>query len=206
MAKTTPIRMLLSLTLITLFSGGLLGYVYEQTKEPIRTAAIRQKEEAIRLVAPAFDNSPVTEATRVKVGGKEMVVYPALKGGKWQGAAVESLTGKGFGDTIRIMVGFEADGTIRNYKVLKHTETPGLGSKMEEWFRSEKNRRSIIGKHPRKDKLTVTKDGGQVDAITAATITSRAFLEAVQQAYSAFAGNADGVSSASQQTGKENKR
>jgi major membrane immunogen (membrane-anchored lipoprotein) len=79
------------------------------------------------------------------------------------------------------MVGFDSTGTILNYTVLKHKETPGLGSKMPEWFRNGSG--NIIGLNPGNDKVWVSKDGGQVDGITAATISSRAFLEAVNRAY-----------------------
>ena len=91
------------------------------------------------------------------------------------GAAVECSNSTGYGGEIRIIVGFEADGTIRDYRVLKHQETPGLGAKMDEWFRTEKNNQNIIGKSPIRNKLQVKQDSGDIDAITAATITSRAF-------------------------------
>ncbi len=92
------------------------------------------------------------------------------------GAAVECSNSTGYGGEIRIIVGFEADGTIRDYRVLKHQETPGLGAKMDEWFRTEKNNQNIIGKSPIRNKLQVKQDSGDIDAITAATITSRAFF------------------------------
>ena len=83
-------------------------------------------------------------------------------------------------------MGFEADGTIRDYQILKHQETPGLGAKMGEWFKTEKNNQSIIGKSPENNNMQVKKEGGDIDAITAATITSRAFLAAVRTAYAAY--------------------
>ena len=87
------------------------------------------------------------------------------------------------------MVGFKPDGSINNYSVLEHKETPGLGTKMEPWFKTTdptKANCNIIGKNPGTNNLTVSKDGGEVDAITAATISSRAFLEAVQTAYNEY--------------------
>lgn len=198
--------MLTVLALITLLSGGGLGYMYNLTKGPIAQAEEKQKEEAIRQVAPEFDNSPIKERQKMTVGGKEVFLYPATKNRKWQGAAVEVTTDKGYNGEIRLMVGFDAGGSIRNYRVLKHKETPGLGSKMEIWFRTEKNRQNILGKKPAESKLTVSKDGGDIDAITAATISSRAFLDAVQRAYAAFTGDVDGTTAASQQTEKEKKQ
>jgi len=96
---------------------------------------------------------------------------------------VESTTG-GFGGDLKVLVGFDPDGKILGYTLLEHAETPGLGAKADKWFqKGEKG--DIIGKDP-KEPLTVSKDGGQVDAITASTITSRAFLLAVNNAYNAY--------------------
>ena len=91
------------------------------------------------------------------------------------------------------------DGTIIDYIVLEHKETPGLGTKMDDWFKSDRGNRSIIGKNPGKNKLIVNKDGGEVDAITAATVTSRAFLHAVEVAYNTYTKKADATSSATKQ-------
>ncbi len=99
---------------------------------------------------------------------------------------------KGFGGEIRVIVGFDTEGKLLNYSVLQHAETPGLGAKMQEWFRTDKNRQSVLGRNLSDGELKVTKDGGDVDAITASTITSRAFLNAVNRAYSAISG-ADGL-------------
>ena len=94
-----------------------------------------------------------------------------------------------------MIVGFGWQGTILNCSVLEHAETPGLGAKMQDWFRMEKGQQSILGRAVPAQGLQVVKDGGDVDAITAATISSRAFLNAVNRAYSAFAG-VDGLTSA----------
>jgi len=85
---------------------------------------------------------------------------------------------------LKLLVGFDPEGKILGYTLLEHAETPGLGAKADKWFqKGEKG--DIIGKDP-KEPLTVSKDGGQVDAITASTITSRAFLLAVNNAYNAY--------------------
>jgi electron transport complex protein RnfG len=121
--------------------------------------------------------------------------------GKDLGAAVESTT-MGFGGDLKVMVGFAPEGTILGYTLLAHTETPGLGAKADKWFqKGEKG--DIIGKNPQ-EPLTVSKDGGQVDAITASTITSRAFLLAVNNAYNAYKVTpADGESGATKQMKEE---
>ena len=118
--------------------------------------------------------------------GKELtfIIYETQDAQKHDvGAAVESTTG-GFGGDLKVLVGFNPDGKILGYTLLEHAETPGLGAKADKWFqKGEKG--DIIGKDP-KEPLTVSKDGGQVDAITASTITSRAFLLAVNNAYNAY--------------------
>lgn len=105
----------------------------------------------------------------------------------------------GFGGELKVLVGFDAEGKIYNYSLLSHAETPGLGSKAADWFK-EGNKGSIKGMNPGEQPLTVSKDGGQVDAITASTITSRAFLNAVNAAYGAYKGDdgANGTTGASQ--------
>ena len=98
-----------------------------------------------------------------------------------EGYAVETAV-DGFGGTFRVMVGFDKEGNILGYEILEHQETPGLGSHMEHWFKNaDKPGQNIIGR--KGGALQVSKDGGDVDAITAATITSRAFLKAINQAY-----------------------
>ena len=103
----------------------------------------------------------------------------------------------GFGGELKVLVGFDAEGKIIDYSLLSHAETPGLGSKAADWFKKG-NRGDITGMNPGEAALTVSKDGGKVDAITASTITSRAFLSAVNAAYAAYAGQetADGTTGA----------
>ena len=188
--ESTFWNMLWSLTLITAVAGGLLGYSSQLTEEPIARAAKASREKAIQQVIPAYDNSPIDEQLTYTVhneyGETTTTIYPAKKGGKLAGAAVECSNNTSYGGEIRIIVGFEADGTIKDFQVLKHQETPGLGAKMGDWFRTDKNKQSIIGKSPATTNFHVTKDSGDIDAITAATITSRAFLAAVRTAYAAY--------------------
>ena len=194
--KSTLPNMLLSLTGICLVAGAILAGVNAFTAGPIAVAKAAALEEAIKAVAPEFDNKPTEEAyMAVTADGDSLKIYPAKKGGDTVGGAVESNTSKGFGGVVKVIVGFDLQGTILNYSVLEHAETPGLGAKMHEWFRMEKGQQSILGRTIPDGGLKVSKDGGDVDAITAATISSRAFLDAVNRAYSAFAG-VDGLTSA----------
>ena len=194
--KSTLPNMLLSLTGICLIAGAILAGVNAFTAGPIAVAKAAALEEAIKAVAPEFDNKPTEEAyMAVTADGDSLKIYPAKKGDETVGGAVESNTSKGFGGVVKVIVGFDLQGTILNYSVLEHAETPGLGAKMHEWFRMEKGQQSILGRTIPDGGLKVSKDGGDVDAITAATISSRAFLDAVNRAYSAFAG-VDGLTSA----------
>ncbi len=181
--------MLLSLTLICVAAGGVLAGVNALTKAPVEASKKAKLENAIRNVVPAFDNSPAEEVYYGKVSETDSLkIYPAKKDGKLVGFAVESNTMKGFGGEIKVIVGLDPEGKVFNYAVLQHAETPGLGDKMDTWFKTNKNKQNIIGKKLNKEGLKVTKDGGDVDAITAATISSRAFLDAVNRAYAACSG------------------
>ncbi len=178
--------MLLVLTGVTVVSVALLAWVNELTKEPIAQANAKALNDAVNLVIPGFDNDPIAEKKMQEVNGVEYAVYPATKGGEYIGAAVEA-SSMGFGGELKILVGFDAQGNILNYSLLSHAETPGLGSKADLWFK-EGGKGDITGMNPGESPLAVSKDGGKVDAITASTITSRAFLNAVNGAYAAFAG------------------
>lgn len=178
--------MLLVLTGVTVVSVALLAWVNELTKEPIAQANAKALNDAVNMVIPGFDNDPIAEKKTQEVNGVEYAVYPATKGGEYIGAAVEA-SSMGFGGELKILVGFDAQGNILNYSLLSHAETPGLGSKADVWFK-EGGKGDITGMNPGESPLAVSKDGGKVDAITASTITSRAFLNAVNGAYAAFAG------------------
>jgi len=197
--KSTLPNILLSLTAICLIAGVALSATNKYTASAITESKAAGLRNAIRNVTPAFDNNPVEERYKVVVPGNDSLsIYPAKMGDKWVGCAVESYTKNGFSGLIRVMVGFDEQGKVFNYTVLEHNETPGLGSKMEAWFRSNKNRQNIIGRDLSKGSLKTAKDGGDVDAITAATISTRAFLEAVNLSYSAISDNYNATSGATE--------
>lgn len=181
--------MILSLGLIGIVAGGLLGGMYAITKEPIANAEKQQLTESIAQVVPKFDNSPEEDRDTVEIEGKEFVVYPAFENGKLNGAAVLGYTMEGFSGEVVVLCGFDSKGNVVDYRVIRHAETPGLGAKMEEWFHDPTGARSVIGKNPSVESFYVTKDkdkNGQIDAITAATISSRAFLGVMREAYTAY--------------------
>jgi len=182
MAKTesTFRNMVLSLTLISLGASACLGFVYQMTKAPIELSVLNKKLDAIKQVVPEFNNDPYAERYRLSTDeGDSLEIYPARKDSITVGYAVMTYTKKGFSGNISMMAGFKPDGTIVNITVLEQKETPGLGTKMAEpQFKDQ-----FSGKNPADFKLKVKKDGGPVDAITAATISSRAFCDAVDRAY-----------------------
>ncbi len=194
--ENSLLNMFLSLTVITVVVGGLLGAVAMVTADPIAEATAAAQTAAIKAVAPEFDE--VGEARpETSTNGEPATVFPVMKGGEYVGAAVQAVTKNGFGGKVTVMIGFDAQNNISGYAVLNHAETPGLGSKMPDWFQKGA-KGDVIGKNPGSNNLTVSKDGGEVDAITAATISSRAFLDAVAQAYSVVSG-VDAATSATQQ-------
>lgn len=183
-SESTLKNMLLSLTLISFCASALLAGGYVLTKEPIEKALQEKKNAAIKEVLPKGDIE-IGKAVEVRLDGYEdaFVVYPAKKGGNFIGCAIETYDNNGYGGKVRSMVGLDADGKVINYSVLEANETPGLGAKVSDWF---KTKGDIRGKDPASEDFKVKKDGGEIDAITAATITSRAFLASVKAAYQAF--------------------
>ena len=142
--------------------------------------------------------APTIEALKVQ---QEKEAEQEVLNGQ-EGSAIKITDPKGFGGALTVMVGLAQDGTILGYKVLESSETPGLGAKAQDWFQKGQ-KGDIIGKQA--GKLEVSKDGGEVDAITASTITSRAFLRCINAAYKTLSeSTADGKSGASQQAGEPN--
>ena len=184
--ESTLINMLVALLVIAAVSGGVLGLVYGVTKDAIAQVDQKKNEAAIQAVLPLENVTYKADTMKFNYEGVDLtfpcnLAYDA--NGNFQGAAVKTSEG-GFGGKIDMMVGFLADGTIKGTSVLSHAETPGLGANMTGKFKDQ-----FVDKNPNNFKLIVKKDGGDVDAITAATITSRAFSKAVNKAYQAFMAN-----------------
>jgi Na+-translocating ferredoxin:NAD+ oxidoreductase subunit G len=178
--ESTFRNMVLSLTLISLCAAACLGFVYEMTKKPIEISNLNKKLNAIKQVVPEFDNNPDAEIFRLPTGkGDSLDVYPAKQGGEIIAYAVNTYTNNGFSGNITIMAGFKTDGSIIDVTVLNQKETPGLGTKIADpGFKDQ-----FKGKNPADFTLKVKKDGGPVDAISSATISSRAFCEAIELGY-----------------------
>jgi electron transport complex protein RnfG len=182
--KSSLKNMVLVLFCITLISSACVGLVNMITEEPIAKAKAAAEKKALTEVVPGADDFKKMDKS-YSVEGLDIEVYTALKDQDTVGYAIKTATKNGFSGMIKMMVGFDMQSTILNVKVLEQSETPGLGAKAADWFQKGQPG-SIVGLNPAETNLTVKNDGGEVSAITASTITSRAFLRAVQQAYLTF--------------------
>ena len=174
--KSTLPNMAIVLTSIALIAGLALGYVNSITAGPIEEIKAKQLSDGIKAVLAA-DEVVVETPDTLESGA---IIYQTDKG-----MAVQATDPNGFGGKLSVLVGFNDEGLIQGYQVLETSETPGLGAKAGEWFQKGQ-KGDIIGKNPGEKKLEVSKDGGEIDAITASTITSRAFLRCVNAAYEAL--------------------
>ena len=208
--ESSLLNMVLVLTGVAVIMGGILAYVNHLTEGPINDQKAKALADGIKSVMCVDDLTVVKTDTvsQNDAKGKELtyIIYQIQDTQKKDiGAAVESTT-SGFGGDLKVLVGFDPEGKILGYTLLEHAETPGLGAKADKWFQKGQ-KGDIIGKSPA-EPLTVSKDGGQVDAITASTITSRAFLLAVNNAYNAYKAtpSADAETGATKQVKKEDKK
>ena len=217
-------NMVLVLTIISLVAAGLLAYINKVTQEPIAAISEANQQNGIKSVLGIDADEAVTVDATEKDGFQIFAVTHA--DGTPAGTAVQSTDKSGFGGDLVVLVGFADNGDIKGYEVMQHAETPGLGARAGEWFRTAsaseaKNvngftrvvlgnpdpagNHNIIGMNPGKSNFSVSKDGGDVDAITASTITSRAFLRAVNNAYKTFQGEvADAETGASPKVDGQN--
>ncbi len=189
---------------ITLIASAGVGLVNMITVEPIAEAKQKAVNDAVLAVLPAFDEKKIMD---LEIDAMPIKVYTATAAGEIVGYAVETMTKKGFNGVVKLMVGFAPSGEVFNVNVIQQAETPGLGTKMCD----EGNPliSSIKGQNLEEKKLVngqlaVTKDGGDVDALTAATISSRAYVDAVNRAYMAYKSVATGVEPTDVSTGATN--
>ena len=201
--ESTFKNMVISLVSIAVVAAAALAGVYTLTKDKIEQQKAEKDQSAILAVLPNNGVGAVIAPADTLDAKKDLIVYRAYTDSTFAdstfiGAAVK-ISANGFGGKFKMMIGFDKNNRIVNYTILEHQETPGLGDKMGKWFcNPAKEKSCVIGRQA--GNLKVSKDaGGDVDAITAATISSRAFLEAVNGAYNAYAtGDADAATSASQ--------
>jgi Na+-translocating ferredoxin:NAD+ oxidoreductase subunit G len=170
------IKMAVVLTLIAAVSGLVLSVVYNVTKKPIEYQTIKFiKEPAVKKVLAGYDNDPVLDRKKIKIGADEkgnpieLTVFPAKKTGKTFAVALEG-KGKGFHGLIGVMVGVGKDGKLLDIGITSHSETPGVGSKVTETSFTDQFK-SLKAKAPIK-----------VDAVSGATYSSKGVMAAVNQA------------------------
>ncbi len=174
-AQSTLKNMALCLTLVCLICSAVLGVAYAVTLEPVRAAQTAKTAKAVAKVLPEFTGEVKEQS--VTFEGMEYTYYATESG-----YAIISVV-NGFGGPVSVMVGITPDGKVHNTSVISHSETPGLGAKCQndEGFLGQ-----FRGLDPASTRLAVTKDGGDIDAITASTITSRAYTLAVANAVKLF--------------------
>ena len=182
--ESTFLNMTIALFVITIIAGASLGFINDITLEPKAKAKLERKVKAIKLVLEEFNNNPVEEVLMLKSKkAKDSIeIYSGMMDNNPIGTAVIGASEKGYSGLVKLMVGFNPDESIKNIVVLEQKETPGLGTKMKD----EKFMRQFRGKNPSGFNLKPAKDGGDVDALTGATISTRAFCEATQMAYDAL--------------------
>jgi electron transport complex protein RnfG len=177
-------NMVSTLVIITAVAGLALSYVHKITAEPIRQAQEAKLKKALTAVLPEFDEVQSLKVAAYDGGEDSLEFFVATKGGEEVGTAIKTFTNKGFSGRIDLLVGLLPGGIINNTAVLSHKETPGLGDKMD--IAKSDFPKQFMGKDPANYKLIVKKDGGDVDAITASTISSRGFCDAVDRAYQTY--------------------
>lgn len=177
-AKISPM-IIVPIFIISLLSGIALAFTNGATAERIREAMTKELNIALAEVIPGFDNKPGEEkdpASPVRKGDSKLAFYPAKKGTDLLGFAVESTVYSGYSGELGVIFGVDKDGKIIKAKVIVCTETPGLGDKAKK----PEFLNQFEGKSLADFNFKVKKDGGQVEALTGATITSRAVGLAIE--------------------------
>jgi len=183
------LKMVVVLTVISVAAGYLLAMTNKITRAPIASARLAEKLDAMKKVLPDYDNDPVANTCVVQADGKQWTFYVARKQGAFAGAAFEAASDQGYSGTIRILAGVLPDNSIKGLEVVEQAETPGLGSKITECaFRDQFPGKSLAG-----TRWTVKKDGGDIDAITGATISPRAVLAALKTGLAVYTNHFDRI-------------
>ena len=176
------LKLVFILTVICTVAGLALAVVYNLTYAPIQAAKAAEKQDAIRRVLPEADEGPTEQWVTNSESGESNLFFIVRNDGKFAGAAIEAISKSGYGGDIALMVGFNNYGDVEAIDILSQTETPGLGAKID----TPEFTGRFAGRKAAGTKWQVVKDGGDIDAITAATISSRAVADAVGEAAAKF--------------------
>lgn len=173
------VKMVVILTILSSFSGGLLAFVKNSTKDKIEyQQLIFEKAPAIKKILPDVSNDPLTDRFKLKDGEKEITFFVGITDGTPAKIVFENF-GKGYGGEFGIMVGINIeDNSIEGIGITTHSETPGMGAKAKD----EPYFSGAFVSLPANGKVSLRSDGGNIDAITGATITSRAVCNTVSNA------------------------
>jgi len=182
--KDSMTKMLGVLGLTCLIAGLCLAFTHALTKDVIANAELEAQLKSVREVLPEFEGEP--EIKTLTIDGEERTVYIGKHGGRIVGVATTS-SGVGYGGNVRLLVGIDTAGRITGIVIVKHQETPGLGTKAAEpSFLDQFKGKQLDAADA---VIRVDKDGGAIDSVTAATITSRAVAEAATEALQFFEEN-----------------
>ena len=179
--KFSDFQTFIALTLVCIGAASVLAVVHHLTKKPIKDAELRQKQEALRIVLPK-ETVRIDQKTIIFEGSETEIHVGKDSKGRLVGYAVEATTSEGYGGDVVFLIGLDAEGKIKTYKIMIHKETPGLGDNLT----SPEFKKQFIGKNLDNFTFKVTKDGGDVQAITAATISSRAACDALKRGLEIF--------------------
>ena len=177
------IKLVAVLTIISSLSAAMLAAVYNVTMGPIMQALEEKTAKAAGEVMPEGASAAVKQS----VDGQTLFVARAADG-TVRAVAIEGTSQNGYGGEIKLMVGLGTDKTLVNYRVISSKETAGLGTKIAE----PDFMRPLLGK-PFSANWKVKKDGGDFDAVTSATISSRAALECIRDAISKYDAAISGI-------------
>ncbi len=173
------VKMVVVLTVLTAFSGGLLAAIRDGTLEQIEIQQLKfVKGPAIKTIMEGSENDPITDRFKVKDGEKEYSVFVGKFDGKANTVALENFA-EGYGGSLGVMVGINMENDeVLGVQVTTHTETPGLGARAKDdpAFVAQFNGGNI------KEPFNVSQDGGRINALSGATITSRAVCQAASAA------------------------
>ncbi|OVE75444.1 hypothetical protein BVX97_04560 [bacterium E08(2017)] len=186
------VRLISVLTVICAASGSLMAFVNDMTKGRIAEAKAARKIKAMRSVLPEFNNDPINDTVTISTDDISWIFNIAKNDDGFAGTAFVATSPEGYGGDITVMVGLNADGTIKSYEILPPMkETPGLGAKIAD--KSSVLYKAITGKHISKTNWKVKKDGGEIDEITAATISSRAVINAIKDGIDVYLANEEKI-------------
>ncbi|OGP59138.1 MAG: electron transporter RnfG [Deltaproteobacteria bacterium RBG_13_49_15] len=173
------IKMVVVLTVLCSFSGGLLAALRDGTKERIEVQQLEFiKGPAIRKILEGASNDPIKDRFKIKIGETEKTFFVGLFDGKANTVVYEA-SGKGFGGDIGMMIGVNlADDKIAGVGVTTHSETPGIGAKAQTDPKFAKQFKGLM----LTEEVKVKADGGKIDAMSGATVTSKGVTAAVTEA------------------------